>query len=190
MSLKQTQSHFVHDILHNTVSGDYLSNGQFESDSLMQIYRNNFIENFTGALQASYKVIYDLVGEIFFRQLAKTYILEHPSDAGNLENYGHLFAEFINNQASCDGLPYLPDVARLAWVYEKAYQAQDSCLYDLAQLADFDPEQNLRVILQDGCYLLESKYPLLAIWWLNKNPEQSIDLNKGSCYLLVCLTRR
>ena len=68
-------------------------------------------------------MIHQLVGEEFFRLLAKRFIEQHPSHSGNLHRYGSEMAEFLMHFENTQHLAYLPDVARLEWAYHLAYFA-------------------------------------------------------------------
>ena len=59
----------------------------------LQIYRNNLVGSLSDALEAVYPAVARLVGARYFRQLAHGYIVEHPSRAGNLHDFGSALPE-------------------------------------------------------------------------------------------------
>jgi len=76
------------------------------------VHRNNVRESLTTALRTAYAGVEQLVGEAFFRQSAQQFIAGHPPRMASLAGYGEEFPEFLSDLSSCDGLPYLTDVAR------------------------------------------------------------------------------
>lgn len=160
----------------------------------VEVYRNNYRGNLHDTLASAYPVIRQLVGEAFFRLLAKRYIEQVPSRSGNLHHYGSGMARFLEHFENARHLAYLPDMARLEWAYHRAYFADDVPAFDLARLARISPESyaELRWQLHPGCELLASAFPIAAIWHAHQvgaSGNFSIDLNSGGEYLLVYRNR-
>jgi hypothetical protein len=78
-------------------------------DTAVGVYRNNYRGNLHDALAGAYPVIVQLVGEDFFRYMARCYIGAHPSRSGNLYHYGDKLAEFVADFEPAQGLAYLAD---------------------------------------------------------------------------------
>lgn len=156
----------------------------------IEVYRNNYRGNLHDALSGAYPVIRLLVGEEFFRWLAKCFIEKYPSRSGNMHRYGSEMPEFLANFENTQHLAYLPDMARLEWAYHHSYFADDVMPFDLTSLAMVAPESygELCWHLNPGCTLLTSVYPIAAIWQAHQNgaPEDiHIDLNSSDKSLLV-----
>ena len=155
-----------------------------------EVYRNNYRGNLHDTLAGAYPVIRQLVGEEFFRLLARRFIGSHDSRSGNLHRYGSEMAEFLLHFENTQHLAYLPDMARLEWAYHRAYFADDVPAFDLSRLAGVAPESygDLRWHLHPGCALLSASYPVLAIWQAHQGDASgdfNIDLNSGSEHLLI-----
>jgi hypothetical protein len=156
----------------------------------IEVYRNNYRGNLHDTLASAYPVIRQLVGEAFFRLLARHYIEQHPSRSGNLHRYGGGMAEFLTHFGNTRHLPYLPDMARLEWVYHRAYFADDVPAFDFERLASVAPDSyaNLRWHLHPGCALLAAAFPVAAIWQAHQvdaSADFDIDVNGGGEHLLV-----
>ncbi len=156
----------------------------------LEVYRNNHRGNLHDTLAGAYPVIQLLVGEDFFRLLAKQYIERHPSRSGNLHRYGSGMTEFLSHFEKTQHLVYLPDMARLEWAYHHAYFAEDVPLFDLNRLATVaaGAYPDLRWRLHPSCTLLTSAYPIAAIWHAHQDGAPTdfhIDLNSGGDSLLV-----
>ncbi|MBI5891475.1 MAG: putative DNA-binding domain-containing protein [Nitrosomonadales bacterium] len=173
---------------------------EFEQDALVcpnypaqrgvGVYRNNYRGNLHDTLAGAYPVIRQLVGEEFFRLLAKRFIEQHPSRSGNLHRYGGEMAEFLAHFENTRHLAYLPDMARLEWAYHRAYFADDAARFDLTRLASVPPESyaGLRWQLHPSCTLLATAFPVAAIWRAHQESagaDFNIDLDSGGDNLLV-----
>ena len=161
--------------------------------SRLAIYRNNTFSNLRGALRESYAVVHRLVGDAFFDHAADQFIATHPSSSGDLNEYGEGFAEFLAAYPHARELPYLPDVAHLDWARERAFYAPDATPLDPARLAEVAPERQgeLRFRLNPAARLIDSPWPILAIWETNQpdyTGDGEADLGAGGNWLLV--TRR
>jgi hypothetical protein len=89
------------------------------------VYRNNVVVSLIDALADTYPVVRQLVGEEFFRAMARVYALAHPPTSPVMAHYGEGFAEFIAGFPPAAALPYLADMARLETLYVQVYHAAD-----------------------------------------------------------------
>lgn len=156
----------------------------------LQIYRNNTLLNLTASLRATYPVICRLVGDSFFDYAAAQYIAAYPSRSGDLEEFGGDFARFLESFAPAADLVYLPDVARLEWIYHQIFYAAAHPPLDLTALAQVPAEQqgDLQFQLHPAARLLESAYPILRIWQANQADyagDAAVDLKAGGIRLLA-----
>ncbi len=155
----------------------------------MDIYRNNIQMALSKALEATYPVVVRLVGDDYFRYLARMYVAQTPSVSGNLEDYGAGFAEFIEEHLALHQLPYLADLARLEWALHEVYQAPASGPFGaeaLAALVALPPDQ-VRLHINTASRLLASNYPILQIWNANQDNagDVGVSLDAGGVHLLV-----
>ena len=132
----------------------------------MQIYRNNLFISLTDALQAIYPSVHSLVGEGFFKYLADSYIRTHPSQSGNLHEFGQELAVFIGGFKPAATVPYLADVAKLEWAQHFVFHAAEHSPLDLRRLSEVPDEKrtDLRFCFHPASKLISSRYPVLTIW--------------------------
>ncbi|MDZ4255109.1 MAG: DNA-binding domain-containing protein, partial [Sulfuritalea sp.] len=90
------------------------------------VYRNNVIVSLIDALADSFPVTQELVGEAFFRAMARQFVRENPPRSPVLALYGDGFAEFIAAFPAAAELAYLADVARLELLRVQAWHAADA----------------------------------------------------------------
>lgn len=140
------------------------------ADPGLAAYRRSILGARSGALAAAHPVTQRLVGEAFFAEAARRYALSTPSSSGDLHAYGKDFADFLEAYPYAQGLPYLPDVARLEWAVHECSHASDGEGFDVASLAAVPPRdlESLRFTLHPAARLVASPHPVLAIWEANQ----------------------
>jgi hypothetical protein len=152
-------------------------------------YRRTVIGTLSGALLATYPVVARIVGEPFFREAARSFVLSHPSCSGDLNEYGEDFADFLADYPHARELRYLPDVARLEWLMQTVYYAADARPTDLAALAAADPSRwgEIRFDLAPARARLDSPHPLHEIWRVNAegyDGDMTVDFSRDSRLLV------
>ena len=157
----------------------------------LHVYRNNVFASLGNALAAVYPVVARLVGAAFFRQLARGYVVRHPSLSGNLNDFGERLPDHLRKQASLAALPYLADVAALEWASHEVHHEADEATFDAAALA-LVPEAaqaRIRLHLQLATRFVASPWPVLAIWQANQvaagDDVAPVSLDAGAVRLLV-----
>jgi hypothetical protein len=156
----------------------------------VEVYRNNYRGNLQDALAGAYPVVKQLVGDDFFRFMARKFIAQHPSRNANLHRYGAELADFVATFEPARELVYLADVARLEWACHVAYFAEDDGTLDVSSLAAIPPERHADLVLRihPSCHVLHSRYPVAAIWQAHQPgapDEFHIDLDSGPVDALV-----
>ncbi len=128
------------------------------------IYRNNVLKGFSEGLKNIYGAIFLLIGEACFREIAHVYCRAVPSLSEDRNAYGDRLPAFLARHPLTRALAYLPDMARLEWACHEAYQAAN-------QAVDNGLHASVR--------LVESDYPLMALWQLCQHPdtEETLDLD-------------
>ena len=152
--------------------------------NLIGIYRGNARANWTKALESAYPVVRQLVGEEFFHGLAREYARAEPSASGDLNLFGHVFAQFLATFPPARALPYLPDVARLEWAVHRAFYAADATPLSLDGCAAIREDQlgALHFRLAPACAVVPSRFPIVRVWVVHQPGyagEIAVDLAAG-----------
>ncbi len=160
------------------------------SAARLRIHRNNTLFGLTEALRTSFPAVARLVGDRFFDFAADRFIRGAPPREPRLANYGAGFPAFLAGFEPARTLPYLPDIARLEWAVNLAYNAPDEAPLAPAALVDLAPDAypRLRLALHSSCRLVRSGFPIKRIWLANRpgaETEGTIDLAEGGATLLV-----
>lgn len=133
-----------------------------------RVYRNNVIVSLIDALADTFEVTQQLVGEDFFRAMARLYAYSHPPQSRLMAFYGASFPAFIETFPPAAGLPYLADVARLEYLRVVAYHAADlpgvSADALATALADEAALPTLDMSLHPSLAVLASASAVVSLW--------------------------
>ncbi len=155
------------------------------------VYRNNVYASLIDLLAGRFPVVARLVGEEFFRAMARVYVEREPPVSAVLIRYGASFPKFIASFAPAASVPYLADMAALEWAWHKAYHAADAeplALQELAGAADRAGEAVLT--LHPSLELVRSSYPIVSIWEANVQSGEALPMQgKGAEDALVARPR-
>jgi hypothetical protein len=152
------------------------------------VYRNNVHVGLVGALEARFPVTRRLVGDAFFRVMARAFAGERKPDSPLLYAYGDDFPDFVGGYPPSGELPYLADVARLEVLWTRAYAAADAEPMPVADLAAIAPDRlaGTRVHLHPSAGWLRSPYPVASIWLAHQHAEVTpVTFRSGECVLVI-----
>ena len=160
---------------------------QGRAERRFAVYRNTVAAGLIEALQARFPVVERLVGEDFFRAMARAYVALEPPSSPLLFRYGDGFPDFIARFTPAAPLPYLADVARLEYARGFAYHAADRdplppasfAALDKGRLADFT------VTLHPSAVIVASAFPILSIWLANQAETVTPLRHRGAESALV-----
>lgn len=161
---------------------------RIDADARLRIYRHHVFDSLSTALAATFSTVQALVGEDFFRALAREYIAATPPAGPVLGEYGGDFAGFIERHERARDLVYLADTARLDWALTRAYGSDAGAAMTAQHLAAMAPEAvgDWRPWLRAGVSLLRSAYPVDQIWAISRGADSgTVDLASGGVALVV-----
>jgi hypothetical protein len=143
------------------------------------VYRNNVVVGLIDALADAFPAVRRIVGEEFFRTMARIHAVREPPASPILLDYGANFPEFIAKFPPAAELPYLADVARIERAWRDAYYAAEAEPIGPAAFAglDFDELPDLRLRLHPSLRLVRSQHPALTIWDMNVREDVHWPLN-------------
>jgi hypothetical protein len=156
----------------------------------IEAYRTSVEGKLRRSLEQIYPVCHRLVGEDFFQAMASAFLKHGVSRSPDLGDYGAEVPAFLSDFPPARSLPYLADVARLEWLWHRAFNAPDQARLNLEALARVPPEHWDRLVfrLPAGAALIASDYPIHRIWEVNTIPTAShdvIDLDQGGIRIFV-----
>jgi hypothetical protein len=131
------------------------------------VYRNNVYASLIDALANRFPMAARLVGDEFFRAMARDYVEREPPHSPVLLGYGERFADFVAGFPPAAPVPYLADVMRLEWAWHAAYHAADAEPLPLEALsAAAWGAAEARLALHPSLHVVCSPYPVITIWQL------------------------
>ena len=157
----------------------------------LQIYRDGTKAARMNALKAIYPICLAIVGERCFKGLARDFIVETPSRWPDLNRYGEDFARFLQPVSAWPaftGLEYLPDLARLEWLWHGLYYAGDDPDFDAQAFARdaADDADGIAFQVSASLRLYESPWPVAEVWERHRERRdlQELRIGKGDRLVL------
>jgi len=138
-----------------------------EAERRFNVYRNNVVVSLTEALAMRFPVVQRLVGEAFFRQMARVYVeLDRPKTPV-LTQWGDGFPAFLAGFPPLLDYPYMADVARIEYQRGVAFHAADHEPATPDLFANADPA-DLVLALHPSVCVLALAHAAVAIWASNQ----------------------
>lgn len=144
-------------------------------------YRNNVYAGLIGVLEARFPAVQRLVGEEFFKAMARIFVDAGPPSTPVLLAYGAAFPDFIRSFAPLADEPYVADVASIEWHLNRAYHAADAPVLGPADFAGIAPDKIAQIGLRlaPAVAVVRSHYPAFSIWRANARPEAEGRIERG-----------
>lgn len=150
-----------------------------EAEHRFAVHRNNAVAGLVDALSEAFPVCKALVGDHFFRAMARERVFADPPRSPVLSEYVEGFAHFVAGFAPANGVPYLSDVAWIETLRVRAWHAADAepvgeAAYQALAAA---PERlaATRVHLHPACGWLRCHHAAHAIWLAHQELEDPSD---------------
>jgi hypothetical protein len=139
----------------------------------LAVYRNNVIAGLGKALERRFPVTQRLVGDEFFRGMARAFIATCMPGSPLMAEYGDELPGFIERSEALASVPYLADVARLEALWTRAYHAADATPLVLEALAGLPADMlaEARIEPHPSAALLGSEWPVGSIWAAHQEAE-------------------
>lgn len=130
----------------------------------LKAYQANAQATAVRALQSSFPVLAQLLGDENLSALARVFWRTHPPQRGDLAQWGAALPDVVRASEPLAGEPYLADVAALEWALHRCAGApdRDTDPASLGLLMTHDPDA-LTLTLAPGCAVLPSAWPVVSI---------------------------
>ncbi|SHM45325.1 HvfC/BufC N-terminal domain-containing protein [Roseibium suaedae] len=152
------------------------------------VYRNNVVVSLVEAVMDSYPAVLKLLGEDYFKAVARLFVINNPPKSPVLIWYGAAFAEFLESFPPLAAYGYLPDVARLEWAWLEAYHAADAAPLQPQTLASVpgDLLAGLKIAPHPSCRWLQSPWPVVSLLAVNRfESGEVVDLAEAQEVLVT-----
>lgn len=160
------------------------------------VHRNSVMTGLVDALADAFPVTRALLGDGFFRAMARERVRRDPPRSAIVAEYGAGFAAFIQGFDPAAGLPWLADLARLEYLRTSAYHAADATPLDPAAfrcvVADPLRLAATRLVLHPACRWMPSRFAVRSIWAAHAEAGdddavdiRAIDVDRGEDILVT-----
>lgn len=126
----------------------------------LEIYGGGYGARLTEALETTFPVLAQLLGEGDFAELAGAYIRSHDSTFASIRYYGGALAEFLARDPAYAEIPVLSELARWEWMMTETFDAADAPASDASALADLAPGEWAELRFQ-----WHPSIRRLPLWW-------------------------
>lgn len=158
------------------------------ADKRYDVYRNNVTSSLVDALEAIFPAVAALVGQDNFRLMARAHVRATPPCNPLLHEYGHDFADHVEQFQPAQNLPFLADVARLERLWLDALNAADAQAFGHAELAEEAAGElaTLRLRAHPATRLFRSRHPAADLFRnAREKAAKPVDGTKGSAVLIT-----
>ncbi|WP_246541960.1 DNA-binding domain-containing protein [Roseibium polysiphoniae] len=154
------------------------------------VYRNNVVVSLVEAIEQTFPSVQRMIGEDYFKALARAFVVENPPQSPVLMWYGAEFPAFLETFEPLAAYPYLTDVARIEWNWLQAYHAEDATPLSPEELAEVAPDAlgNMTFKIHPAAIVVESAWPILSFVAVNRflpDDDMAIDLKDAQSVLIT-----
>ncbi len=188
--LPQHWPQLLNDALQQQVdTRDWQAAGNTSPAAVLEAYRNNTREGRIRALQVTFPVVEQLLGETAFAAYAADYVPLHPAHAADLDTFGDRFAEYLKRCEPLRDLSYVAEMAAFEWCVQAARFAPLEATLNGETLAQSDEQQleALRVSSPRSLQQLSCEYNVHDLWLWHRVPEDEFQLQSGAFNLVISM---
>lgn len=138
------------------------------------VYRNNVTVSLIEAVEGKFPAVRSIVGNEFFRAMARVFVEGHKPRSPLMMLYGDDFPDFLETFAPAAELPYLADVARIEAARTRAYHAADASPLAPERIAALGEEELAGALLKlhPSISVIRSPHPIVTIWAMNAGERE------------------
>lgn len=140
--------------------------GRAAPERQLAVYVHAYAARLKEVLASDYPAVLIAIGEDAFEQLSQAYIETHPSHYFSLRDFGARLASFIAGEPAYCELPWLAELARFEWALGQAFDARDTPVARIEDMATITPEYwpGLHFELQPSVQRLDFSWSTPGLW--------------------------
>lgn len=144
------------------------------SEVRLEVYAEAYRLRLQEALSTDFEALHGLLGDTQFEQLCLKYIDAHPSQHFSLRYFGRHMSHFLRVNPPYSTQPVLAELAAFEWALIDAFDAPDSELVNLEDIASLPAEQwsTMCLELHESVRCLELEWNVHAIWTALKEGKE------------------
>lgn len=148
----------------------------------LAIYYDAYRLRLLEALDSNYPVLHAWIGDEEFEKTGLAYLEANPSAHFSIRYFGHCFPDYLAAAENFRNKPCLAEMAALEWVMSEAFDAADSLVMKVEDMAAIPPDAwpEMRLQFHSSLHRLDLRWNIPDIW---KAIKQNIatEENGASC---------
>jgi hypothetical protein len=177
--LARQQSEFQQGILtgDDTILAEILDSPREKRETLFGVYRYAYGSRLVEAMRNDHKLLHRYLGDEAFDEMGHAYVKARPSEHPNLRWFSQGLPDFLKSAKPYCNHPVLADLAALEKALNDAFDAKESPVLALEDMAGFAPElwNDLLFRPHPSACRLDVATNAAAVWLALKNDETPPD---------------
>lgn len=163
-----------------------------EDAERFRVYQNNIIVSLIDSLVDSFPTLVRLLGEDYFRAVAREFVQANPPRSPVMAEYGTQLPSYLKGFLPLEKLPYLADVARLELARIACFHAADSATLSAEDFTSLSIEALLSAtfVLNPSLRLVVSEHPIFKLWHSQIHDSRIPEPADWRCEEVICWRRK
>ncbi|MBS9778053.1 MAG: putative DNA-binding domain-containing protein [Gammaproteobacteria bacterium] len=160
----------------SNITDSIIANDKGDAVERMAIYKDAYAMRLMDILYGDYPTIHEILGTETFFSMAKEYLEKYPSTSFTVRHFGQYLPKFLQEAAPYSDYPYLWQIADFEWAKGTVFDAPDTELFTIEELASIDPEEweNITFTFIPAMSRLIYDYNVPQIWQaVNDDTQES-----------------
>jgi hypothetical protein len=192
--LPQLQAAFQGFILGNdpAINAEIVGTAKVDAATRLGIYANAYRLRLLEALDTDYPGLHTIAGDEEFDRMGRAYIDAHPSSFRSLRWFGDRMSEFLRTTEPYSDYPVFADMAAFEWAMSDAFDAEDSPVASVDDMARIPPEAwpELRFAPHASLRRLDLRWNVPAVWKAIDTEQEPPELEDGEYPVAWLVWRR
>ena len=165
---------YLLDPSYQRIASSIVSTARVPAETRLAIYANAYELRLLEALVTSYPVLQAYVGHDAFDALGREYIHAYPSPYRSVRWFGDALPAFLREHVLYKDYPYLAELAHIEWTMTLVFDALDSKVLHLDDIARIPQEawSAMRFISHPSMHCLCLAWNVVSIWQAISNDEE------------------
>lgn len=159
----------------------------------MTVYTGGYFARIHEALKEIYEMVFMVVGEETFSELAEAYAIKYHSKHYNLSFIGEHFPEQLRQEELSKTFPFLSDLAGFDRAISIAFHAFDKAPLKPQDFSQIQPDEwpNIQLFFQPSAAIFKAPFSFFELWKEKKNfSKEKIELISKSKPETLFISRR
>lgn len=142
MSLRALQHELQEHLLgqHSCISAAIKDAPPLSTPQRLGIYRNAYQVRLIEALDDTYPMLHQLLGDEVFSSMGESFVAATPSHHRSIRWYGRELADFLAKESPYAEQPILVEIAHFEWTLAEVFDAADAKPVERSRLKSVDPD--------------------------------------------------